>query len=229
MTEAFSRSDVLYDKASDKLATKTVAVVGLGGVGGSAVEALSRMGVGKLILIDNDVVELTNVNRQLVALHSTIGQYKTQVLKDRILDVNPQASVITHEVFYTDGIELFSEADYVIDCIDTVTSKVNLIKSCIDAGIDVISSMGTGNKKDVTALKVGDVKDTTVCPLARTMRRLLRDKGIEHVKVVWSTEKGTTDVVSTDNGKHAPASALFVPMTAGLMLAQQAIIDLIKN
>ncbi len=229
MQECFSRSDVLYANASTILAAKTVAVVGLGGVGGSAVEALARMGVGRFVLVDNDVVESTNVNRQIVALTSTIGQYKTQALKARVLDINPSAVVTTHEVFYTEGAELFSGVDYIVDCIDTVTSKVALIKAALSAGIPIISSMGTGNKKDVLALKVGDISKTTVCPLARAVRRALRQEGIEHVKVVWSTEEGSSDVVSTERGRHAPASAPFVPMAAGLLLAQAAIQDLIKN
>ncbi len=230
MTEAFCRSDVLYKAASTILKDKTVAVVGLGGVGGGVVEALARMGVGHFILIDNDVVERSNINRQIVALNSTVGQYKTKVLEARVQDVNQDATVVTHEVFYTDGVDLIKDADYVVDCIDTVKSKVALISSAISSGIPIISSMGTGNKKDVTMLKVGDVKDTSVCPLAKAVRKALKDVGItEGVKVVWSTEKGTSDVVSADNGRHAPASAMFVPFTAGLMLAQQVVLDLTKN
>ncbi len=228
MTDSFIRSDVLLPNASAILKDKCIAIVGLGGVGCAAVEALARTGVGQFVLIDNDVVESSNINRQLAALTSTIGQYKTKVLKDRILDINKDAKVLTYEVFYKDGTELFSGVDYIIDCIDTVTSKLLLIKNATIANIPIISSMGTGNKMDITALRVGDIKDTTVCPLAKVVRKGIKNMGISSLKVVWSVEKPTADVVSSENGRHSPASAMFVPMAAGLMLAQQVIKDIIK-
>ncbi len=228
MSDAFLRSDVLIPNASGILKDKCVGIVGLGGVGGAVAEALARTGVGRFVLIDNDIVEQSNINRQIVALNSTVGQYKTTVLKSRILDINPTAQVTTYEVFYKDGIDMLLAVDYIVDCIDTVTSKLMLIKNAKANGIPIISSMGTGNKMDITALKVGDIKDTTVCPLAKVIRKGAKDMEIGDLKVVWSVEKPTTDIVSTDNGRHSPASAMFVPFAAGLMLAQEVIKDIIK-
>lgn len=209
-----------------RLARSRVAVFGLGGVGSHAAEALARAGVGHLELIDADVVESSNINRQLPALHSTIGQPKVLVLKERFLDINPQIKITPRQEFYCpeNGSQfLHSELDYVVDAIDTVSSKIDLIARCLAMSIPVISSMGTGNRLDPGAFRVADISTTSVCPLARVVRRGLRLKGIEKgVEVVYSVETPLRPRELAGNprsGKRPPGSISFVPAVAGFLLA----------
>ena len=228
--EIFSRTEALLGAdAVEKLQSKRVAVFGIGGVGGYVLEALVRSGVGALDLIDNDVVSLSNINRQIVALHSTVGRKKTEVAAERARDINPQVKICTHEVFFLPETATdfdFSCYDYVVDAIDTVSGKIALIESAKRANVPVISAMGAGNKLDATAFEVADISKTTVCPLARVMRRELKKRGIEHVKVVYSKEEAKTGAL--ENGKPVPASVAFVPSVMGLIIAGEVIKDLIK-
>jgi tRNA threonylcarbamoyladenosine dehydratase len=250
MSSQFERTESLIgNKALAKLSRSTVAIFGIGGVGSFAVEALVRSGVGKLVLIDSDVIALSNLNRQIHATHQTIGQAKVQVMKERILTINPSAKVVTHQSFYRSGAEedlISSEYDYIIDAIDTVGSKVNLICQAQQLNIPLISSMGAANKIDPTRFRVADIYDTSVCPLARVMRRELRKAGIRKLKVVYSTEPvldcSNPPMENSDNGQavisepnpfgsvgsHAPASIAFVPSVAGLIIAGEVIKDLIS-
>ncbi len=228
MSDAFSRSDMIFEGASSRLHGKTVLVVGLGGVGGAVIEGLVRTGIDSFVIVDDDVVECSNLNRQIIATTDTIGVKKTAATRNLILSVNPNAKIVAIDTFYKDGIEIFDGVDYVVDAIDTVSSKVALIDNAVKRGIPVISSMGTGNKSDVTALRVADISETTVCPLARAVRKALRDVGIiDGVKVVYSTEQPKKIVASSDNGRHTPASAIFVPFAAGLIIAETVIEDLL--
>lgn len=190
--EAFSRTELLLGAANmEKLRQARVAVFGVGGVGGYVVEALARSGVGRLDLIDRDVVSLTNINRQIIALHSTVGRYKVDVAKERVLDINPEAAVNVYRIFYlpeTAGQFDFTEYDYVVDAIDTVTGKLMLAEQAERAGTPIISSMGAGNKLDAAAFEVADIYETSVCPLAKVMRRELKRRGIRRLKVVYSKE-----------------------------------------
>ena len=219
----YSRTESLLGAESiDKLANATVAVFGIGGVGGYVAEALARSGVGNLELVDHDTVSLSNLSRQIVALHSTIGKYKVDVMRDRILDINPEANVVGHKCFYlpeTANQFDFSKYDYVVDCIDTVTGKLQLIEAAKAAGVPVISSMGAGNKLDPTAFQVADISKTSVCPLAKVMRRELKKRNIKNVKVVYSKEEPVVR-------QSIPASCAFVPSVAGLILAGEVIKDL---
>ena len=243
-----SRTEILLGtEGVEKLGNATVAVFGIGGVGGFATEALARSGVGTLELIDHDTVSVSNLNRQIVALHSTVGKYKVDVMRDRILDINPKAHVVTHRCFYlpeTAGQFDFSKYDYVVDCIDTVTGKLQLIEAANAAGVPVISSMGAGNKLDPTAFQVADISKTSVCPLAKVMRRELKKRNIKNVKVVYSQEepveaKNREESVdnieqngnmknTTGRRKSIPGSCAFVPSVAGLILAGEVIKDLIS-
>ncbi len=233
MREQFERTAlVLGQDAMDRLCRSSVLVFGIGGVGGHVVEALARSGVGAIALVDNDSVDITNLNRQIMALHSTVGQPKVDVARQRVLDINPDCKVTTYRMFYlpetADQIDL-KGYDYVVDCIDTVTAKLDLIERCKALGVPVISSMGTGNKVDPTKLKVADISKTSVCPLARVMRTELRKRGINHLKCVFSTElpaqqKG--EVPNQRAGRHSPGSTAFVPSVAGLVLASEVIRDL---
>ncbi len=230
--ERFSRTENLIGKtALERLQTARVAVFGIGGVGGHVAEALARSGVGALDLVDNDIVSESNINRQIVALTSTVGKQKTQVMAERILDINPNAQVRTHNIFFmpenADSFDFFAY-DYVVDAIDTVTAKLALIERAKKAGIPVISAMGAGNKLDATAFEVADIAKTTVCPLARVMRRELKKRGIEHVKVVYSKEQPKQQTELNEHGKAVPASIAFVPSVMGLILAGEVIKDLIK-
>lgn len=225
---------ILGEEGLQRLASCRVIVFGVGGVGGYAVEALARCGMGALDLVDNDTVSLSNINRQIIALDSTIGQYKTDVAMRRILDINPSCTVTPLRMFYTpetaDTIDL-KQYDYVVDCIDTVTAKLELITRCKTAGVPVISCMGTGNKLDPSKLQVSDISKTSVCPLARVMRAELRRRGISHVRCVFSTEQSCGSVVPSgtdgaDKGRHAPGSTAFVPGTAGLLIASAVVRDL---
>ena len=229
----FSRTALLIgDKGVEKLKNARVAVFGIGGVGGYVVEALARSGVGALDLIDKDTVSESNINRQIIALHSTVGRLKTEVAAERARDINPNVTVRTHNVFYlpetADSFD-FSQYDYVVDAIDTVSGKLALIEQAKKANIPVISSMGAGNKLDATAFEVADIAKTSVCPLARVMRRELKKRGIEHVKVVYSKEEPlASSVTDEESGKAVPGSIAFVPSVVGLILAGEVIKDLIK-
>ena len=224
----FSRTERLIGaEALEKLKRAKVAVFGVGGVGGYAVEALVRSGVGELLLVDSDRVSESNLNRQIIALQSTIGQYKTQVAKARAEDINPNVIVRTRECFFLpENAEEFdcTAYDYVVDAIDTVSGKLALIEKAKASGVPVISAMGAGNKLDATAFEVADIAKTSVCPLARVMRRELKKRGIEHVKVVYSKEEP-----KTHSEERTPASIAFVPSVAGLILAGEVIQDLIKE
>lgn len=231
--EIFSRTETLLGKeALEKLKNARVAVFGLGGVGGYAVEALARSGVGALDLIDNDEISPSNINRQLIALHSTLGQKKTAAWAARVKDINPALTVRTHEVFFLlENAESFdfSAYDYVIDAIDTVSGKIALIERAKAFGVPVISAMGAGNKLNPSAFEVADISQTSVCPLARVMRRELKKRGVERVKVVYSREEPTErETPRIEGEKTPPASVAFVPSVAGLLLASEVIKDLIK-
>ena len=235
MDERFLREAYLIGEENvEKLLSSHVAVFGIGGVGSYVCEALSRSGVGQLTLVDRDTVSVSNINRQIVALESTIGMYKTAVMKDRILQINPNASVFCEDVFFgkenEDSFD-FSKYDYVVDAIDTVSSKLCLVKNCVGNNVPIISSMGTGNKLCPEKLKIEDIKKTTTCPLARVMRRELRKMGIEHLKVLFSTEEPVElkhKVFDEETKKQVPGSISFVPSVAGLMIAAEVIKDLIK-
>ena len=231
MLDQFSRTELIFGKeAMEKLRRSRVAVFGIGGVGGYAVEALARSGVGTLDIIDNDKICLTNLNRQIFAVHSTVGQYKVDVAKERICDICPDIKVNTHKCFFmpdtADNFN-FTEYDYVIDAIDTVTGKLEIIKRAKMANVPVISAMGAGNKQDPTAFKVADIYETKVCPLARVMRQELRKAGIKDVKVVYSEEK-TVHLIENAEFKNIPGSNAFVPSVAGLIIAGEVIKDLTK-
>lgn len=236
----YSRTELLLGKeAIDKLKNSRVAVFGVGGVGGYTVEALARAGIGTLDLIDNDTVNLSNINRQIIALHSTIGRYKVDVCRERILDINPNASVNTYTTFYlpeNKDIFDFSQYDYVVDAIDTVTGKISLIVQANESNTRIISSMGAGNKLDPTKFEVSDIYKTSVCPLAKVMRRELKKRNIPSLKVVYSKEmpiKPTDNDMNSnlneiENRKKAPGSISFVPSVVGLIIASEIIKDLIK-
>ena len=234
----FSRTELLLGaEAMEKLKNSRVAVFGVGGVGGFAVEALARSGVGALDLIDDDTVCPSNLNRQIIALRSTVGQPKVEVAAARVKDINPDCKVRTYRTFYTPETAVgfdFSQYDYVIDAIDTVTGKIGLVMQATDAGVPIISSMGAGNKLDPTAFRVADIYKTSVCPLARVMRRELKKRGVERLKVVYSEEEALTpsEDKTPEQGAHqkrqTPGSTAFVPSVAGLIIAGEVVKDLIK-
>ena len=237
MINEFSRTELLLGAdGMEKLKRARVAVFGIGGVGGYAVEALARAGIGALDLIDNDVISLTNINRQIIALHSTVGLPKTDVMAARVRDINPECEVRTYQTFYgPDTAEEFDFAqyDYIIDAIDTVTGKLALAVNAQKANTPIISSMGTGNKLDPTAFTVTDIYKTSFCPLARIMRKELRKRGIERLKVVYSEEEALTPEGVTEElpqGRRSiPGSVSFVPSAAGLILAGEVIKDIVKR
>ena len=231
MQEIFSRTEALLGKENmEKLKNARVIVFGVGGVGGHVAEALARSGVGAIDLVDNDCVSLSNINRQIVALHSTVGQKKTQVMKARIHDIHPECQVETHELFFLPETPFdFSPYAYVVDAIDTVSGKISLIERAKAVGVPVISAMGAGNKLDPTKFEVADISKTSVCPLARVMRRELKARGIEHVKVVYSKEESRQGAGKGENGKPIPASVAFVPSVMGLIIAGEVIKDLCKS
>lgn len=249
MLNQFSRTQLLVGKdGMDRLAAARVAVFGIGGVGGYTVEALARSGVGTLDLIDDDRVCLTNLNRQIFATRRTIGKYKVEVAKERILDINPRAVVNIYQTFYVpetaDQFD-FSTYDYVVDTIDTVTGKVALVLQAQEAGTPIISCMGAGNKMDPTAFRVADIYETSVCPLARVMRRELRKRGVPALKVVYSQEKPLEPIDDLEIScrshcicppdtartctvrRQIPGSNAFVPSAAGLIIAGEVVKDLI--
>ncbi len=232
MDELQTRTAMLIGgEAAEKLKEKTVCIFGIGGVGGFAAEAVARAGVGNIHLVDKDVVSDSNRNRQLIALCSTIGKPKAEVMKSRILDINPAANVTAHNCFFlpetADEFD-FKSYDYVIDAVDTVTAKIQLVLSCRQAGTPIISSMGTGNKLDPTRFKIADIYKTSVCPLARVMRQEMKKRGVDRLKVLYSDEPPIINNRVFENGKAIPGSISFVPSVAGLIIAGEVIKELIK-
>ncbi len=220
---------LIGNEAFSRLQNSHVIVFGVGGVGGYVVEALVRSGLGEITIVDNDVVSESNINRQIIALHSTVGKPKVQVLKERILDINPDCRVNALQAFFLPENSAdfdFSKYDYVVDAIDTVTAKIEIIRKAKEAGVPVISSMGTGNKLDPSKFQIADISKTSVCPLARVMRRELKARHISKVKVLFSTEESAGVVTDSSNGRHAPASIAFVPSVGGLMIAAEVVKDL---
>ena len=248
MLNQFSRTELLLGKeAMNKLENSRVAVFGIGGVGGYVCEALVRSGVGSFDLIDDDKVFLTNLNRQIIATRKTVGQYKTEVMRDRILEINPKADVRIHQCFYLPENASdfdFSEYDYVVDAVDTVTAKIELIMRAKESGTPIISSMGAGNKLDASAFRVADIYKTKVCPLAKVMRRELKKRGVKKLKVVYSEEQPIRPIedmaiscrshcICPPGAKHKcterrdiPGSVAFVPSVVGLIIAGEVIKDL---
>lgn len=230
--EQFSRTEMLIGKEKlDILKSKTVLIFGIGGVGSYVAESLARCGIGALILADNDVVSLSNINRQIIALHSTIGKAKVEIMKERILDINPDAKVICYQEFITsENIDKFinKEIDYIIDAIDTVKSKIAIIEKAKELDIPIISSMGTGNKLDPLKFKITDISKTSVCPLAKVIRKELKEKGIKKVKVLYSEEIPSKAQEASNDGKVVPASIAFVPSVAGLAISGEVVRDLVK-
>lgn len=261
MKEQFIRTAMLLgENAVEKLNNSRVAVFGVGGVGGYVCEALARSGIGRLDLIDMDTVSLSNINRQIVALMSTVGRYKTEVMRERILDINPDAEVNVHNCFYLPETKQefnFSDYDYVVDAVDTVTAKLSLVMECKEHGVPIISSMGAGNKLEPTGFMVADIYETSVCPLAKVMRKELKARGVESLKVVYSKEKALTPVNYSDEcekvkencgdnhqegnndggagmgmgikKRATPGSIAFVPSVVGLIIASEVIKDLCKK
>lgn len=241
----FTRTEMLIGpEGQKKLAASSIAVFGVGGVGSHCIEALARCGVGRLALIDNDTVSLTNLNRQSIAYHSTIGQYKTQVMKTRILDINPNARVDTFETFVLENnlkplLDSLGHIDYLVDAIDTVTAKLALAQYAYETGTPIIASMGTGNKLHGELFEITDISKTSVCPLCKVMRRELKNRGIPHLKVLYSKEQPLTPHPLTEDEKNGaadssaanrrpvPGSISFVPPVAGLLIAGQVIRDLL--
>ena len=248
MLNQFSRTQLLLgQEGMEKLFQARVAVFGIGGVGGYTVEALARSGVGTLDLIDDDRICLTNLNRQIFATHKTVGQYKVDIAQQRILEINPKAVVHTYKTFYapqTAELFDFSQYDYVVDAIDTVTGKLELVEQAEKAGVPIISSMGAGNKMDPTAFEVADIYETSVCPLARVMRKELKKRGIKKLKVVYSKEPPMTPIddmaISCRTNcicppgtarkctqrRQVPGSNAFVPSVVGLIIAGEVVKDL---
>lgn len=229
--EEFSRTQrLLGAEAMERLSAVRVAVFGIGGVGGFAAEALVRSGIGALDIIDNDTVALSNINRQVIALHSTVGMNKVDAAGERFLDINPALKLTKHAVLYlpeTAGQFDFAQYDYVIDAIDNVTGKLTLVEQAHAAGTPIISSMGTGNKLDPTMLRIDDIYRTSVCPLARVMRYELRKRGVKRLKVLYSTETPRAVPDECDGQRRAvPASISFVPSVAGLIIAGEVIKDI---
>jgi tRNA A37 threonylcarbamoyladenosine dehydratase len=227
----FIREELIIGKENvEKLKNKKVAVFGVGGVGSYVVEGLARAGISNFVLIDNDDVALSNINRQLIALHSTVGCAKVDVAKNRILDINPNAKVDARKEFYSKDTNnsIDRSIDYIVDAIDTVSSKLDLIEQAKALNIPIISCMGTGNKLDATRFEIADISKTSVCPLAKVMRKELKNRGIKNVKVLYSKEEPIKAVADDTNGKHAPGSISFVPSVAGLIIAGEVIKDLIK-
>lgn len=238
MQNQFARTELLLGKEGlEALAAKRVAVFGIGGVGGFTVEALARSGVGAIDIIDNDKISLTNINRQIYATHKTVGRYKVDVAAERIAEINPDCKVTAHKIFYMPDTQDkfdFTEYDYIVDAIDTVTGKLAIIENAKRCGTPVISCMGAGNKLDPTAFEVADIYETSVCPLAKVMRRELKKRGIERLKVVYSKEEpvkpaGGSEAEERTEERNVPGSVAFVPSVAGLIIAGEVIKDLIKE
>ena len=238
MIEQFSRTQMLLGEAAmERLYKAKVAVFGVGGVGGYVVEALARCGIGRLDLCDSDTVSVSNLNRQILATHSTVGMLKVEAARKRIADINPACEVRTYPFFYlpdtADRFD-FTEYDYIVDCIDTVTGKLQLVERSVAAGTPIICSMGTGNKLEASAFQVADISKTSMCPLSRIMRKELKKRGINHLKVVYSQEEALTPAVDEEELKRTgkrqiPGSTAFVPGAAGLILAGEVVKDLVKD
>ena len=236
MNNKFIRTDMLFGKgSSEKLKSKKVAVFGAGGVGGYCIEALVRSGVGTIEVIDNDKVSESNINRQIIATEKTIGMKKTEAIKRRAEEINSEVNIIPRDLFYspeTEGLFYFSSYDYVVDAIDTVTGKISLAKNCYEKGVKIISSMGCGNKIHPEMFKVADIYKTSVCPLAKVMRRELKARGVKKLKVVYSEEEARTPCFQPESEvtakKQTPASCAFVPGVAGLIIAGEVIKDLLE-
>lgn len=234
MSERFSRTELLIGRSAiETLRNSHVIIFGVGGVGGYVVEALTRSGVGAIDVVDNDTVCMSNINRQIIATTSTIGMYKVDVAEKRMLDINPDIRVTKHRCFYLPETAErfdFSQYDYVVDAIDTVTGKIQIIMQAEEAHVPVISSMGTGNKMNPSELTVADIYETSVCPLARVMRRELKKRGIRKLKVVYSREKPKEPLVKMTDGprRSVPGSTSFVPSTAGLLIASEVVKELIS-
>ena len=232
MDERFIRTALVFgDEGMARLTGARVAVFGVGGVGGHCVHALARAGIGSIDVFDDDLVSITNINRQAVAMTSTIGKPKVEVMRDQILDINPEATVVCRRMFYTpenaDEVDL-SVYDYIVDAIDTVKAKVELICRAKEAGVPIISAMGAGNKLDPTRFEVADLSKTSVCPLCRVMRTKLKKRGVNHHKVVYSREEPVRVVADESGGRHAPGSVSFVPPVMGLILAGEVIKDIAR-
>lgn len=239
MLNEFSRTELLLGEDAIKLLSqKRVIIFGVGGVGGYVAEALARTGVGQIDIVDNDKVALTNINRQIIALHSTIGKYKVDVAKERMQDINPNLKVNTYKTFFTPQTQNdfdFTQYDYVVDAIDTVVGKLALVEKSKSANVPIICSMGAGNKLDPTLFEVADISKTSVCPLAKVMRQELRKRKIKDVKVVYSKEIPTVPKENEDvlvekvSGKNrVPASIAFVPSVVGLIIAGEVVKDLVS-
>ena len=230
----FSRTELLIGKDGvEKLANSKVAIFGIGGVGSFVVEALARSEIGNFVLVDNDEVDITNLNRQIIATHKTIGKPKVEIARERILDINPNANVEVYQEFFmpeSKGI-LDNSIDYIVDAIDTVTAKIELVVRAEKMNIPIISSMGTGNKLDPTRFEVTDIYKTSVCPLAKVMRKELKQRDIKKLKVVYSKEEPIKPLNSNEitNKKQVPGSVSFVPSVAGLIVASEVIKDIIKK
>ncbi len=244
MENEFIRTEMLLGaEAMKKLAASRVAVFGIGGVGGYVCEALARSGVGAMDIIDRDTVSISNINRQIIATHSTVGKYKVDVMRDRILDINPNVCVRAYNCFFLPENKddfPFAEYDYIVDAVDTVTAKIAIVTAANCAGTPVISSMGAGNKLDGGRFKIADIYNTSVCPLARVMRRELKKRGIKKLKVVYSDEEAITPVCSCESEdssagaekavrRSTPGSVAYVPSVAGLLIAGEVIKNLIES
>lgn len=240
MINQFSRTELIIGKEGlEKLHNAKVAIFGIGGVGSFVVEALARAGIGNFILIDNDTVSITNLNRQLIATQKTLGKYKVDVMKERILEINPEAKVTIYKEFYmpdSNSNIIDKTIDYVVDAIDTITAKISLVMECNKLNIPIISSMGTGNKLKPEMFEIDDIYNTSVCPLAKVMRKELKARKIKKLKVLYSKEEPIKPnpelleemIDKDDTKKQVPGSISFVPSCAGLMIAGEVVKDLIK-
>ena len=227
MENQFTRTQTLIgEKALEKLSKAKVIVFGIGGVGSYTIEALARAGLGNLDLVDNDEINITNINRQIIALHSTIGKPKVEIAKERILDINPNVNIKTYKIFFSPETSKefdFTRYDYIVDAIDSVTGKIELVLKAQKANIPIISCMGTGNKLNPTMFEISDIYKTSVCPLAKVMRTELKKRGVKKLKVVYSKENPIKH-----SGQRIPASISFTPSVAGLIIASEIIKDIIK-
>jgi len=232
----FARTELLLGKTNiDKLKKSTVIVFGIGGVGSYVVEALTRVGVGKIVIVDKDDISISNINRQLLATQQTIGLSKVKIMKERMLSINPEITVVAKQEFYLPGRAdefLNDDLDYIVDAVDNVTAKLDLICCAKEKNIPIISSMGTGNKLDPTRLEIADIKKTSVCPLAKVMRKELRKRNVDSVKVVYSKEEPVVPMTVDEEGNpirsSVPGSISFVPSVAGLIIASEVVKDLLK-
>lgn len=236
MENMFARTELLLGKTNiDKLKKSTVIVFGIGGVGSYVVEALTRVGVGKIVIVDKDDISISNINRQLPATQQTIGLSKVKIMKERMLSINPEITVVAKQEFYLPGRAdefLNDDLDYIVDAVDNVTAKLDLICCAKEKNIPIISSMGTGNKLDPTRLEIADIKKTSVCPLAKVMRKELRKRNVDSVKVVYSKEEPVVPMTVDEEGNpirsSVPGSISFVPSVAGLVIASEVVKDLLK-